>query len=311
MLPSRLTSSQARYIVESIVKAALFSCVAVAVFVTIAIVLLMLVESIRFFKLIPISDFLFGLKWAPGISTAEAPQGYFGIVPLFLGTFLITLIAIGIAIPLGLFSAIYLSQYAHDRVRTIIKPILEILAGIPTVVFGFFAVVAISPLLHYTGEFLGLSISSESALGIGIVMGIMITPYIASLSDDILASIPHAMREGSLALGATPSESIKKVILPAAFPGIMAAILLATSRAIGETMIVVMAAGYSAKLTVNPFEAVTTITVQIVSLLTGDQEFNSPKTLAAFALGLALFSVTLILNVLAIRVVRHYREKYD
>jgi len=300
-----------RDIMEWLVKASLFCCVAIAVFITFSIILLMLIESIRFFKLIPISDFLFGLRWAPGTLTTEAPLGYFGIIPLFLGTFLITFIAMGIAIPLGLFSAIYLSQYASDQVRTIIKPMLEILAGIPTVVYGFFAVIAVSPLLHDVGTWLGLSISSESALGIGIVMGIMITPYIASLSDDVLASVPGAMSDGSLALGATLSESIKRVILPAAFPGIMAAVLLAISRAIGETMVVVMAAGYSAKLTANPFEAVTTVTVQIVSLLTGDQEFDNPKTLAAFALGLTLFCITLLLNVLAIRVVRHYREKYD
>ncbi|MBL0941119.1 MAG: phosphate ABC transporter permease subunit PstC [Alphaproteobacteria bacterium] len=300
-----------RNIMEWFVKASLFCCVAIAILVTLAIVLLMLIESIRFFKLIPISDFLFGLRWAPGALTTEAPLGYFGIVPLFLGTFLITLIAMGIAIPLGLFSAIYLSQYASGQVRTIVKPILEILAGIPTVVYGFFAVIAVSPLLHDVGTYLGLSISSESALGIGIVMGIMITPYIASLSDDVLASIPGAIRDGSLALGATFSESIKRAILPAAFPGIMAAILLAISRAIGETMVVVMAAGYSARLTANPFDAVTTVTVQIVSLLTGDQAFDNPKTLAAFALGLTLFFITLLLNLMAIRIVRHYREKYD
>lgn len=300
-----------RNIMEWFVKASLFCCVAIAIFVTLAIVLLMLIESVRFFKLIPLSDFLFGLRWAPGTLTTEAPLGYFGIVPLLLGTFLITFIAISIAIPLGLFSAIYLSQYASDQVRTTVKPMLEILAGIPTVVYGFFAVIAVSPLLHDVGVYLELSISSESALGIGIVMGIMITPYIASLSDDVLASVPGAMRDGSLALGATHSESIKRVILPAAFPGIMAAVLLAMSRAIGETMVVVMAAGYSSRLTANPFDAVTTVTVQIVSLLTGDQAFDNPKTLAAFALGLTLFFITLVLNVIAIRVVRHYREKYD
>jgi phosphate transport system permease protein len=311
ILPSLKSTVKTWNKIEWLIKESLACCVAIAVFVTLSIVILMLTQSIRFFKLIPISDFVFGLRWAPGTITDEATLGYFGIIPLFLGTFLITFIAMGVAIPLGLFSAIYLSQYANDKVRTVIKPMLEILAGIPTVVYGFFAIIAVSPLIHDLGTFLGLSIASESALSVGIVMGIMITPYIASLSDDVLISIPSTMRDGSLALGATPSESIKKVILPAAFPGIMASILLAISRAIGETMVVVMAAGYSAKLTVNPLEAVTTVTVQIVNLLTGDQEFNSPKTLAAFALGLTLFCITLLLNMLAIRVVRHYREKYD
>ena len=205
----------------------------------------------------------------------------------------------------------YMSHYASSKSRAILKPLLEILAGIPTVVYGFFAIIAIAPLIQSVGQTLGLPVAAESALGVGLVMGIMIIPYIASLSDDVLVAVPRTLHDGALALGATPSESLKKVIFPAALPGIMASILLAVSRAIGETMIVVMAAGYSARLTVNPLQAVTTVTVQIVSLLTGDQEFESPQTLAAFALGLTLFIFTLGLNLMAIRVVKRYREKYE
>ena len=299
-----------RRILEGLIRGTLLFSAVLAVLVTFSIALSLIYEALRFFEFVPILDFLFGTRWSP---SAIGPNGvgYFGAVPLFLGTFLITGIAMVVAIPTGLLCAIYLSCYASDRARNIIKPALELLAGIPTVVYGFFALVAISPLLRNTGEIVGIPIATESALGVGIVMGFMIIPYIASLSEDVLSSIPKALKEGSLALGATQSETIKRVIVPSAIPGIMASFLLAMSRAIGETMIVVMAAGYSARMTANPLEAVTTVTVQIVSLLTGDQEFSSPKTLAAFALGLMLLFITLALNLVAMAIVRHYREKYD
>jgi phosphate transport system permease protein len=299
-----------RRIVESLVRGFLLFAAVLAVFVTFAIALSLIYETIKFFQFVPVFDFLFGTRWSPS-AIGDNGLGHFGAVPLFAGTFLITGIAMLISIPAGLMSAIYLSCYANDRVRDVVKPLLELLAGIPTVVYGFFALVAISPLLQGMGQALGLPIAAESALGVGIVMGFMIIPYIASLSDDILTSVPKALKEGSMALGATYSETIKQVIVPAAFPGIMASFLLAMSRAIGETMIVVMAAGYSARMTFNPLEAVTTVTVQIVSLLTGDQEFSSPKTLAAFALGFMLLLITLSLNMIAMRIVSHYREKYD
>jgi len=271
------------------------------------IVLLLLVESVRFFKMVPLVDFLFGLDWEP---THIEPGGslHFGVLPLVLGTLLITTIAIGVAAPCGLFSAIYLSEYTPKRVRHIIKPILEMLAGIPTVVYGFFAATVVAPWLQKLGAALGLSIAMESALAAGLVMGVMILPYILSLCDDILRSIPKNLREGAYALGSTPCETIRKVILPAAFPGIMASFLLGISRAIGETMLVVMAAGMTAHLTLNPFKSVTTLTVQIVTLLTGDQEPGSPQTLAAFALGLLLFGMTLALNLVALKTVRRYRK---
>ena len=232
-------------------------------------------------------------------------------MPLLTGTLLITLIAICVAGPLGLFSAIYLAEYAGRRFRAVVKPVLEVLAGIPTVVYGFFAALTVAPLLRTTGESLGLAVASESALAAGLVMGIMIIPFVSSLADDMITAVPAALRDGSYGLGATRSETIRKVVLPAALPGIVGGVLLAVSRAIGETMIVVMAAGLSANLTANPLEAVTTVTVQIVTLLVGDQEFDSPKTLAAFALGLVLFLVTLLLNVIALHVVRRYREQYE
>lgn len=238
-------------------------------------------------------------------------SGAFGAVPLFAGTLLISLIAMLVAVPIGLLSAIYMAEYAHPGFRSVAKPLLEVLAGIPTVVYGFFAVLTVAPFLRDAGAALGLSIASESALATGIVMGIMIIPFISSLSDDVITAVPDSLRQGAYGLGATRSETIKQVVIPAALPGIIGGILLAVSRAIGETMIVVMAAGLSAHLTANPFEAVTTVTVQIVTLLVGDQEFDSPKTLSAFALGLVLFLVTLILNVVALNVVRKYREKYD
>lgn len=286
----------------------------VAILATLGIVLSLLFEAVRFFKQVPLSDFLFGLHWSPQISIREnqvGATGAFGAVPLFAGTFLITGIAMMIAAPFGLLSAVYLSEYAGDRFRTYIKPLLEILAGIPTVVYGFFASLTIAPLLKNWGEFLGLSVSAESALAAGLVMGIMILPFISSLSDDVLTAVPQNMRDGSYALGATKSETIVKVLIPAALPGIAGAFLLAISRAIGETMIVVMASGLVANLTANPLQAVTTVTTQIATLLVGDQEFDNPKTLAAFALGLVLFFMTMVLNMLAMAIVRRYREQYE
>jgi len=259
-------------------------------------------------------DSIFGLEWSPQIALRADQQGSsgsFGAVPLFTGTFLISLIAMTIAVPVGLMSAIYLSEYASRKVRNIFKPLLEILAGIPTVVYGFFAALTVAPFIRKWGESFGLSVASESALAAGVVMGIMIIPFISSLSDDIINAVPQSLRDGSYGLGATQSETIRQVLLPAALPGIAGGILLGFSRAIGETMIVVMAAGLTAKLTANPLESVTTVTVQIVTLLIGDQEFDSPKTLAAFALGLSLFITTLALNVLALHIVKKYREQYD
>ncbi|MDC3150537.1 phosphate ABC transporter permease subunit PstC [SAR86 cluster bacterium] len=305
---------RARNKIENIIYVFLFSSASVAIFATAGILLSVLFEAIRFFEIINFSDFLFGLTWSPQIAIREGQvgsSGLFGAVPLFLGTILISLIALILAVPIGLMTAIYLSEYAHPKIRSITKPMLEILSGIPTVVYGFFAAVTLAPFIRETGDLIGLSIASESALGVGLVMGIMIIPLVSSLSDDVISAVPQAMREGSYGLGATKSETIKKVILPAALPGIVGGILLAASRAIGETMIVVMAAGLSARLSFNPIDAVTTVTVQIVTLLTGDQEFDSPKTLAAFALGLTLFIFTLFLNFIALRVVRKYREQYE
>jgi phosphate transport system permease protein len=285
-----------------------------AVFVTIGIVLSLIFESIRFFDKVSIFEFLFGLQWSPQTALRAdqvGSSGAFGAVPVFAGTLLITAIAMLVAGPIGLMSAIYMSEYASPHVRGIAKPVLEILAGIPTVVFGFFAALTVGPAIRGLGESLGLSVASESALAAGLVMGVMIIPFVSSLSDDVINAVPQALRDGSYAMGATKSETTKKVILPAALPGIVGALLLAISRAIGETMIVVMAAGLAANLTANPFEAVTTVTVQIVTLLVGDQEFDSAKTLAAFALGLVLFCITLVLNVVALKIVQKYREQYE
>jgi phosphate transport system permease protein len=304
----------ARSKVENILKYSMIAASCVAIITTIGIVLSLIIETIEFFKIIRIRDFLFGLQWSPQIALREdqvAGQGLFGAVPIFLGTILITLIAMIVAVPIGLLSAIYLSEYSNPKVRAIAKPMLEVLAGIPTVVYGFFAALTVAPFLRNNGASLGLSLSSESALAAGLVMGIMIIPLISSLSDDIINAVPQSLREGSAALGSTQSETVKFVILPAALPGIVSAILLALSRAIGETMIVVMAAGVAANLTFNPFESVTAVTVQIVVLLIGDQEFDSAKTLAAFALGFTLFIITLLLNILSIYIVRKYREQYD
>jgi phosphate transport system permease protein len=273
-----------------------------------------LFEAIRFFKLVPITDFLFGLEWSPQMALRAdqaGSSGAFGAVPLFAGTALVSFIAMLIAVPIGLMSAVYLSEYASRGFRATAKPLLEILAGIPTVVYGFFAALTVAPFVRDSGALLGLDVASESALAAGLVMGIMIIPFVSSLSDDVINAVPQSMRDAAYALGATQSETVRQVILPAALPGIVGSILLAVSRAIGETMIVVMAAGLSARLTANPLDSVTTVTVQIVTLLVGDQEFDSPKTLAAFALGLVLFIVTLGLNVLALHVVRKYREQYE
>ena len=305
---------RARNRVESSIEYLLVGASTVAVLTTIGIFLSVLFEALRFFQEVSPLDFLFGLNWSPQTAIREdqvGSSGSFGAVPLFAGTALISGLAMCIAVPVGLMSAIYLSEYASSSVRAYAKPMLEVLAGIPTVVYGYFAALTIGPLFRGFGDSLGLDVASESALGAGLVMGIMIIPFVSSLSDDVINAVPQALRDGSYGLGATRSETIRNVILPAALPGIVGAVLLAASRAIGETMIVVMAAGLAANLTANPFEAVTTVTVQIVTLLIGDQEFDSAKTLAAFALGLVLFIVTLLLNVIALRVVRRYREQYE
>jgi len=305
---------RARNIVEQVIKYILIACSSLAIFTTIGIVLSVLYEAILFFRAVPVTEFLFGLEWSPQMairSDQVGSSGAFGAVPVFVGTALISGIAMVVAVPIGLMSAIYLSEYANKKFRAAAKPLIEILAGIPTVVYGFFAALTVAPFIRDTGTLLGLGVSSESALAAGLVMGVMIIPFVSSLSDDFINAVPQALRDGAYSLGATQSETIKQVILPAALPGIVGGVLLAVSRAIGETMIVVMAAGLAANLTVNPLKTVTTVTVQIVTLLVGDQEFDSPKTLAAFALGLLLFIVTLILNVIALYVVRKYREQYE
>ncbi len=305
---------RARNHVERIIQVGLMLCSGLAVLTTIGIVVSVMFESIRFFQHVPVTDFLFGLKWSPQMAMRAdqaGSSGSFGAIPILAGTFMISGIALSVAVPIGLMSAIYLSEYAAPKVRSCAKPVMEILAGVPTVVYGFFAALVVAPFIRNSGEMLGLSVSSESALAAGLVMGVMIIPFISSLSDDVITAVPQAMRDGSYGLGATKSETIKNVIIPAALPGIVGGVLLAASRAIGETMIVVMAAGLSANLTANPLQAVTTVTVQIVTLLVGDQEFDSPKTLVAFALGLLLFLITLVLNVIALYVVRKYREEYE
>jgi phosphate transport system permease protein len=304
----------ARVRVEAVLRAALLVCSTVAILVTLGIVLSLVFETIRFFQRVPVHEFLFGIHWSPQTALRAdqvASSGSFGAIPIFAGTLLITAIAMVVAVPIGLLSAISMSFYLPASARAVVKPLLEILAGIPTVVYGFFAALIVAPVIREAGGELGLDVASESALAAGLVMGIMIVPFISSLSDDAITAVPQSLSDGSLALGATRSETIRQVILPAALPGIAGAFLLAISRAIGETMIVVMAAGLAANLTANPFQAVTTVTVQIVTLLTGDQEFDSAKTLSAFALGLVLFIVTLGLNVLALQIVRRYREAYE
>lgn len=305
---------RARNQVEQVVRLLLLAAAAVSILTTAGIVFSVLFESIRFFNRVPIVEFLFGLNWSPQTAIRAdqiGSSGSFGAVPLFAGTLLISFIAMAVAGPIGLLSAMYLAEYASPTFRGIAKPLMEILAGIPTVVYGFFAALTVAPFLRDLGVTLGLDVASESALAAGGVMGIMIIPFVSSLSDDALTAVPRSLRDASFGLGATRAETITKVIMPAALPGIIAGFLLAVSRAIGETMIVVMAAGLAANLTANPLDAVTTVTVQIVTLLTGDQEFNSAKTLAAFALGLMLFVLTLTLNVIALYVMHRYREKYD
>jgi phosphate transport system permease protein len=312
----------ARLHVEKVVMVFLVSSSAVAILTTIGIVFSVIFEAWRFFQSVPVTDFLFGTTWSPQMAIREdqvGSSGAFGAVPLFAGTMLISFIAMVVAVPIGLMSAIYLSEYATPRFRAWAKPLLEILAGVPTVVYGFFAALVVAPSVRDGVGWINahlpagteLHVASESALAAGFVMGIMIIPFVSSLSDDVINAVPQSMRDGSFGLGATHSETIRLVIIPAALPGIVGGVLLAVSRAIGETMIVVMAAGLAANLTANPLEAVTTVTVQIVTLLVGDQEFDSPKTLVAFALGLMLFLVTLILNVIALYVVRKYREQYE
>ena len=313
---------KARVAYEGFLRRSFFAAAVLAILTTIGIISSLLFEAYRFFSEISMIDFFFGTHWSPMVSLREGVEGAedeavagssgsFGMVPVMLGTLLVAIIAMLVAVPIGLFSAIYTADFASSKVRNVIKPMLEVLAGIPTVVYGFFAALTVGPFFRTVGESLGLTVSSESALAAGLIMGVMIIPYISSLSDDVINSVPQSLRDGSYAVGATKSETIKKVIIPAALPGIIGSILLAVSRAIGETMIVVMAAGLAANLTINPLESTTTITTQIVMILVGDQEFDSPKTQAAFALGLTLFIATLFLNYIALRVVKKYREKYD
>ena len=294
-----------RHVTEPIVFALLLAASGIAVLTTVGIVLSVAAESWRFFQQVPLLSFLFGTEWSP-----SAPVPSFGFVPLIVGTLLITIIAVVVATPLGLLSAIYLAEYATPTARATAKPLLELLAGIPTVVLGFFAALSVAPFIRATGGYFGLSIAAESALAAGLVMGMMIVPLISSLSDDVINAVPQTMRDGSYAMGATKSETIRRVVVPAALPGIVSAFILAISRAVGETMIVVMAAGLAPNLTFNPLAAVTTVTVQINAMLVGDQEFDSSKTLSAFALGLTLFVITLALNIVALRVVRKYKEQY-
>ena len=307
---------RARNAVERWVMAVLVAASLIAILTTLGILLSLVFESIRFFQMVPPAEFIFGTQWSPQVAIRAdqaGSSGAFGSIPLFWGTIFIgAIIAMIVAIPLGLMSAIFLTQYAPAQMRSWMKPILEILAGVPTVVYGYFAALTVAPLVRDFGVAIGISgASSESALAAGLVMGIMIIPFVSSMSDDSIAAVPQAMRDGSLAMGATTSETIRRVVLPAALPGVVGGILLAVSRAIGETMIVVMAAGLAANLTANPFASVTTVTTQIVQLLTGDQEFDSAKTLAAFALGLVLFLITLVLNLIALSFVRRYREAYE
>ncbi|MFA4894180.1 phosphate ABC transporter permease subunit PstC [Brevundimonas sp.] len=320
---------RARNRVEGWIVGVLFVCSAVAILTTVGIIASLVYDSMRFFASVPIAEFLFGTQWSPQ-TAIRADQvgstGAFGALPLFAGTFLIMLIAMAVAAPVGLFSAIYLSEYAGPTFRAVIKPVLEILAGVPTVVYGFFAALTVGPAfrgffngagallaggpLDGLGQYL-MVVQNQMALVAGMVMGIMLIPFVSSLSDDIINAVPQSLRDGSYAMGATKSETVKRVLLPAALPGVAGAMLLAMSRAIGETMIVTMAAGLAARLTLNPLDTVTTVTVQIVTLLTGDQEFNSTKTLSAFGLGLTLFLVTLALNIVAQRIVQTYRQQYD
>lgn len=304
----------ARTKVESIIRSLMIACSLVAIFTTIGIVFSLVFESMRFFAKVPFWEFFLGLNWEPQIAI-RADQvggtGAFGWVPVLVGTMVITVIASVFAIPVGIATGIYLKEFASKRARAIIKPILEILAGVPTVVYGFFAILVVAPALRSTADILGITAAPNMALAAGLVMGVMLIPFISSFTDDALNAVPRGLRDGSLALGATQSETVLKVLFPAAIPGIVGGVLLAISRAVGETMIVVMAAGLIATMSLNPLSSVTTITVQIVTMLIGDTEFDNPKTLSAFALGLMLFVVTLILNIWALRIVRKYREMYD
>jgi phosphate transport system permease protein len=302
---------RARNTVENVIKALLILASTIAVLTTVGIILSMLFESRNFFGEYNWTDFFFGTVWDPSFS-GRGGLSEFGLLPLLWGTLYISVIALSVAVPVGLFAAIYMSEYASPRFRAFAKPVIEVLAGIPTIVYGLFALITVGPFLRdYIAEPLGLGTSSSSVMTAGLVMGVMLIPFVSSLSDDIINAVPQAMRDGSFGLGATHSETIRQVVVPAALPGIVGAILLATSRAIGETMIVVLGAGAAAKLDLNPFEAMTTVTVKIVSQLTGDTDFSSPETLVAFALGLTLFVMTLGLNVLALYIVRKYREQYE
>jgi phosphate transport system permease protein len=299
---------RARNRVELVVQGLLILASTIAILTTVGIVMSMLTESIRFFSMYPIKDFFFGLTWSPNFRG----NSQLGLIPLLWGTLYISLVAMIVAVPTGIFTAIYLAEYAGPRVRAVVKPLIEVIAGIPTVVFGLFALVTVGPLLRdWFAQPFGLGNSGSSVMTAGLVIGILNIPFISSLADDIINAVPQAMRDGSYGLGATKSETIRQVILPAALPGIVGAVLLAASRAIGETMIVTMGAGASAALDLNPFQAMTTITVKIVSQLTGDTEFNSPETLVAFALGMTLFVITLGLNVFALYIVRKYKEQYE
>jgi len=303
---------RARNEVERVISALLLLCSAIAILTTVGIVVALLGEAIRFFTVVNPADFFFGTVWNPRFSsTGTGGAGEYGLLPLLWGTIMISIIAMLVALPIGLMTAIYLAEYAPRRLRKVVKPVIEVLAGIPTIVYGFFALVTVGPFLRDLGGAAGLEISATSALTAGIVMGIMIIPFISSLSDDIITQVPRVMRDGSLGLGATHSETIRRVVLPAALPGIVGAFLLAVSRAIGETMIVVLAAGNSPVLRFNPAEPTSTVTVSIVNQLTGDTDFASPQSLVAFALGLTLFVLTLILNVVALVIVRKYRERYE
>ena len=308
---------RSRNAVENIILGFMAASSAIAIFTTIGIIFSVIFESLRFFALIPVEEFLFGLTWNPQFEGAErAGSGQMGLatygsVPLFVGTFLISAIALSVSVPVGLFSAIYLAEYASKKTRSFIKPALEILAGIPTVVYGFFAALVVAPFVRSAGLTVGLDVASESALAAGLVMGIMIIPFVSSLSDDVINAVPQSLRDAAYGLGSTKSEAICKVVLPAALPGVAASILLAVSRAVGETMIVVMAAGLAANLSVNPLDAVTTVTSQIVTILVGDQEFESAKTLSAFALALTLITITLGLNFISLQIVKKYREQYE
>ncbi len=305
---------RARNTVESVIRVALIIASTIAVITTVGIVLSLIFESMAFFAHVSPVDFLFGTQWAPMMAIREdqvGSSGHFGAVPLFTGTLLLAAIAMFVAVPVGLMTAVYMTEYAPRAVRAIGKPVLEILAGVPTVVYGFFAALTVAPAVRALGETLGLQVAAQSALAAGLVMGIMIIPFVSSLSDDVINAVPQSLRDGSYGLGATKAETTVRVLLPAALPGIVASVILAFSKALGETMIVVMAAGLAANTTLNPFEAVTTVTVYIAALLTGEAEFDSPKTLASFALGLVLFIVTLALNIVALRIVKAYREQYE